>query len=112
MSNLDRKTLLREFIREEPKNPFNYYALALEIKEKDSKEASELFDYLLENHPSYLPLYYPAAQFFFEQNQIQKANEIYAAGIQLAKNQNELKTLRELQNAYQNFLFETDLDED
>ena len=49
MSNLDRETLLREFIRDEPQNPFNYYALALEIKEKDNQEALRLFDYLLEN---------------------------------------------------------------
>lgn len=112
MSNLDREALLREFIRDEPQNPFNFYALALEIKEKDQQEALRLFDYLLENHPDYLPQYYASAHFFFEQNQIKKAKEIFTSGIDLAKAQNEVKALRELQNAYQNFLFETDMEED
>lgn len=112
MSNLEREQLLNEFIREEPNNPFNYYALALEIKEKDQEKAIQLFDFIHLTFPDYLPQYYPSAQFFFELSQIHKAKTLYLAGIQLAKAKNEAKALRELQNAYQNFLFETDLEKD
>ncbi len=112
MSNLDREALLREFIRDEPENPFNFYALALEIKEKDPAEAEQVFDFLLEKHPDYLAQYYSSAHFFFEQNQIEKAKSVFLNGINLAKSKNESKILRELQNAYQNFLFETDQEED
>ena len=110
MSNSERVSLLREFIQEEPENPFNRYALALEIKEIDPDEAAELFTFLLLNHSSYLPVYFPSAHFFFELGQIEKAREIFERGIALAREKKEQKTLNELHNAYQNFLFENDLD--
>ncbi|RIW15733.1 tetratricopeptide repeat protein [Algoriphagus lacus] len=110
MGNLDRLQLLRDFIKEEPENPFNYYALALELREKLPEEASELFEFLLKNHPEYLPVYFTAAHFFAESNEIQKAREIFEKGIQLADSQKEEKALKELKNAFQNFLFEYDLD--
>lgn len=110
MGNLDRLQLLRDFIKEEPENPFNFYALALELREKDHEEASELFDYVLVNHPDYLPVYFPSAHFFAELNDLQKARETFEKGIRLAQSNNEEKALKELKNAFQNFLFEYDLD--
>lgn len=110
MGNLDRLQILREFIKEEPENPFNYYALALELREIDPKEALELFDFLLLNHPEYLPVYFPSAHFFVAQNEIAKAKAVFETGIRLAVNQKEEKALKELKNAFQNFLFEHDLD--
>ncbi len=110
MSYLDRIQLLREYILEEPQNPFNYYALGLEIKEKDPLEACKMFDYVLSNFPNYLPVYFPAAHFFFELNEWKKAKEIFMKGIDLADFLKEEKALKELKNAYQNFLFETDLE--
>ncbi|WP_111669582.1 tetratricopeptide repeat protein [Algoriphagus litoralis] len=110
MSNSERVRLLRKFIQEEPENPFNRYALALEIKEINPNEAAELFAFLLLNYPTYLPVYFPSAHFFFELGQIEKAREIFERGIALAREKNEQKTLQELKNAYQNFLFENDLD--
>ncbi len=110
MGYLDRLRMLRDFIKEEPENPFNYYALALELREKDPEEAEKLFDFLLENHQDYLPAFYPAAHFFAERDQVEKAQKIFEAGIDLAVAQREEKTQKELKNAYQNFLFENDLD--
>ncbi|MFN3996483.1 tetratricopeptide repeat protein [Algoriphagus sp.] len=110
MSNLERLRLLREFIKEEPKNPFNYYALALEIREIDPNESINLFDFLLLNHPDYLPVYFPSAHFFFELGQIGKAKEIFEKGIFTAKSQGDQKAQKELQNAFQNFLYENDMD--
>lgn len=110
MSNLDRAALLKDYIQEEPENPFNYYALALEIKDIDPNQAQELFTFLLNSHPQYLPVYFTAAQFFFDQDQLEMAQKTYLSGIQLAENQGQEKALKELKGAYQNFLFETDLD--
>ena len=110
MANLDRTQLLRQFTEEEPGNPFNWYALALEYKETDPDSAKSLFDKLLTEHPDYLPTYYTAAQFFAESEELDLADRIFQEGIALAKNQNEQKAVRELQNAYQNFLFENDMD--
>lgn len=110
MAKLDRLKLLRDFIDEEPENPFNYYALALELMDKDQEEAAILFDFLLVNHPDYLPVHFPSAHFFADLNHIQKAREIFEKGIALAELKKEEKTLKELKNAFQNFLFENDLD--
>jgi hypothetical protein len=110
MSNLERLHLLKEYIRDEPENPFNYYAYALEIKEIDPNESSDLFDYLLVNHSDYLPVYFPAAHFFFEVGQIEKAKGIFKIGIFTAQSQGDQKALKELQNAYQNFLYENDME--
>lgn len=110
MSYLDRIQLIKNYIITEPENPFNYYALGLELKEKDPQESGKMFDHVLTHFPNYLPVYFPAAYFFFERDELQKAKEIFEKGIQLAASIGEEKTLKELKNAYQNFLFETDLD--
>ena len=110
MSNLERIKLLKDYCAEEPQNPFNYYALALEYRESEKLEASNLFDFVLLNFPNYLPVYFPAAQFFFENNNLPKAKNLFESGIELAHALQDEKTKKELSNAYQNFLFETDLD--
>lgn len=109
MSYLNRIQALKEFIIEAPNDPFNYYALGLEIKDKDPVEAGKMFDYVLKNFPNYLPVYFPSAHFFFERDKLEKAKEIFEKGIELALMTKEDKALKELKNAYQNFLFETDL---
>ncbi len=110
MGNLERLQILRDFITEEPENPFNYYALALELREKGPEEASRLFDHILQHHPEYLAAYFPSAHFFAELNLLRKAQEIFEKGIALAARQQNDKASKELKNAYQNFLFEHELD--
>ncbi|NVJ85522.1 MAG: tetratricopeptide repeat protein [Algoriphagus sp.] len=111
MSNLGRLKLLEQFAQEEPKEPFNWYALALETQESQPEKASGYFEKLLADFSDYLPTYYPAAHFFSALNDLEKAKNIFEKGIELARSQSERKTLQELQNAYQNFIFENDLDE-
>ena len=110
MGNLDRLQLLIQFTKEEPENSFNWYALALEYINSDQDESAIIFDELLKSHPDYLPTYYTSAQFFAEQNQLGKAKGIFEKGIELAGRLKEEKASKELKNAYQNFLFENDLD--
>jgi len=110
MRNLERIKLLKDYCAEEPQNPFNYYALALEYRESEKSEAAHLFDFIVANFPNYLPVYFPAAQFFFETEELKKAKNLFEAGIELAHALQDEKAKKELSNAYQNFLFETDLE--
>ena len=110
MRNLERIELLKGYCAEEPENPFNYYALALEYRESEKIEAASLFDFVAANFPNYLPVYFPAAQFFFENEELLKAKNLFEAGIKLAHVLQDEKAKKELSNAYQNFLFETDLE--
>jgi tetratricopeptide (TPR) repeat protein len=108
MSILSRIDILKSFAEEEPENPFNWYALALEYENFAPELAESYYHILLTQHNGYLPTYYKAAAFYAGIGQIERADEIYKNGIALAKEKQELKTLQELQNAYQNFLFELD----
>ncbi|GMQ23735.1 hypothetical protein Aoki45_04170 [Algoriphagus sp. oki45] len=108
MSNLARIEALRKFILEEAENPFNYYALALEIQQIDPKETQDLFMFLRKNHEEYLPMYFAGAHFHWENGDLDSAKDFFEKGISLAKSQNNLKAQQELNNAYQNFLFETE----
>lgn len=100
--NQSRIDLLEKFIQEDPTDPFNYYALALEYLRTNSQKASELFDALLMMHPDYLPVYYTAGTFYAEKANEAKALDILQRGVELAKRKSDMKTLRELQSAIQN----------
>ena len=111
ISAADRLTKLREFLTEEPQDPFNRYALATELlSQAQIPEALGHFRQLLTDHPSYLATYYHAAALLADLDQPEAARIVYEKGIELAQQQGETKTLRELQAAYQNFLFEQDDD--
>ena len=104
--NEARINLLKNYIEEEPHDPFNYYALACEYLNGNEEKALQLLEQLLVDHPEYLATYYQAAQLMVEFEQEEKALETYERGIELAKTQNNPKTLRELQTAKQNLEFE------
>ncbi len=100
---------LEKYLEKDPKEAFSNYALALELVDIDDVKAEKLFDYLLEEHPNYTATYYHAAAFQTELGNIEKAQEIYENGLKVLKSTDEAKASQELQNAYQNFLFEEDL---
>lgn len=106
--NEERIAQLKEFLRESPDDAFIKYALALEYVKANNPLAEEVFEELLSNHPYYLPTYYHAADYFVENEMIEKAKTSFEKGIELATRQNDQKAKAELQNAYQNFLFEID----
>ncbi|MCM0041380.1 MAG: tetratricopeptide repeat protein [Algoriphagus sp.] len=110
MRNLERIELLKEYCKAESENPFNYYALALEYRESEKPAAAELFEFIQSRFPTYLPVYFPAAHFFYEEGHLQKAKKLFEEGLALAHILQDEKAKKELANAYQNFLFETDLE--
>jgi len=103
---MDRIESLKEFLKEDPHDPFNSYALALEYLKSDPLKSNSLFEKLLNDHPNYLPTYYPFAQLAIERQEVDKADVIFKQGIETARRLNDLKTLKELNSAYNDWLFE------
>ncbi|GAB4031496.1 tetratricopeptide repeat protein [Spirosoma jeollabukense] len=107
--NTERIQQLIQFVQEEPGEPFNVYALAMEYLNSQPEQARIYFDQLLTEYPDYLPTYYHAAALYAELDQRDRAADLYEKGIKLALAQNNQKTLLELQRAQQ--AFEDDEDE-
>lgn len=106
--NEQRIKLLKQYIEKEPDNPFNKYALAMEYYDSLPEESISLLESLLQMHSEYLPTYFKAANLFWELEQMDKADEVFRKGIELANQQQDLKALQELKASYQNFEFERD----
>lgn len=94
---------LLAFYEEDPTDPFNAYALAIEYSKSDPGEAARFFDLLLEKHSDYLPTYYHAGAFFAAMEKTERAEEIYRKGVELALVQKNAKAHRELLAAFNNF---------
>lgn len=107
--NNDRLQQLIRFVEEEPGDPFNVYALAMEFVNGQPGQAQPYFDQLLTDHPDYLPTYYHAAALYAEQGERSRAAALYDKGIALARAQRNAKTLLELERAKR--AFEDDEDE-
>ena len=109
MASPERIALLKKFLSEQPSDPFNKYALSLEYLGLDERdEASRLLDELLEEHPTYLPTYYQAAHFHWENEEFDRASEIFSKGIDLANAAGDNKAEAELKSAFEVLRFEMD----
>ncbi|AUD06190.1 enzyme of heme biosynthesis [Spirosoma pollinicola] len=97
--NDERIQQLTRFVEEEPGEPFNIYALAMEYINDQPTQARLYLDRLLVEHPDYLPAYYHAAALYADLAERERATELYNKGIALAKAQNKQKTLQELERA-------------
>jgi tetratricopeptide (TPR) repeat protein len=95
-----RLAQLEEFHKEDPQDPFNIYALALEYQKSDVEKARALFDELLLHHENYIPTYFHAGNLYLSLNLATEAIKIFETGINKARQQNELKAMRELQTVY------------
>lgn len=106
MNNLPRIAHLLQFVKEDPEDPFNYYALALEYVSVDKSHATYYFDKLLGDFPDYLPTYFHAAAFFINNETPDKVRQIYEKGIELSIRQKNGHAKKELENAFFNFQLE------
>jgi tetratricopeptide (TPR) repeat protein len=91
---------LIKFYNEDPNDPFIIYGLALEYLKTDVKKSEDLFNKLITNFPDYLPAYYQTAKLKQELGSTEQALTIYKKGIELAAQQNDSATKRELQAAH------------
>lgn len=106
--NASRIELLNKYILEEPNNPFNKYALAMEYYERQPKIALGYLNQLIDQFPEYLPAYFKTAHLLWDYEEWDRAKQVFKKGIELAVGQEDEKALHELKAAYQNF--EIDLD--
>lgn len=97
---MTRLEQLRQFVADDPADPFNTYALALECLKTDVTEGITLLLNLLQSHPEYLPTYYQAATLLSATGKQTEATQIAERGIALAQTKNDLKARRELQALY------------
>lgn len=104
--NSERLKQLLDFLKEDPSDPFTIYAIATEYNTTEPSKALEYFNKLLNDHPDYLATYYHAAKLQADLNETEKAEDIFKKGIALAQVQGQTLALRELQNAYNEFLFD------
>lgn len=103
-----RLKILEEYFLQDPTDPFNGYALAMEYASVNRPKAMSFLENLYYHHPDYLPTYYHLAQFYFDMDENKKAEEVYLKGIELALKQGDHKAEKELKGAYQIFKDETD----
>jgi len=104
--NNTRIELLKQYIIEEPNEPFNIYALANEYITEEPQTALKYFEQLLANYPEYLGTYYQAGKLFAAFGQVNNARAIFESGISLALKQTNLKTMNELKGALNELLDE------
>jgi tetratricopeptide (TPR) repeat protein len=95
----DRIRQLEKFMEEDSSDPFIHYALALEYAKVDRQKAIDTFEILMRTSRDYLPTYYQLAKLYESQGQKANAVRVFEDGIDLARKQNNLKTLQELQRA-------------
>ena len=92
----DRIEILKQFIIEDPNDPFNHYALGLEYLQRDEVKAADIFERLLQQHGDYIPVYYQLAKLYAGMGSIERAVQIFNEGIKAAEAAKDFKTLREL----------------
>jgi tetratricopeptide (TPR) repeat protein len=97
---------LEQYYNEDPHDPFNVYALALEHQKHDPPKARDFFEKLLSEHPKYLPTYYHAAKLYHDLQQTPEALRVYEKGMKVAREAQDFKALRELQSAYDELTYE------
>ena len=106
--NNERLSNLESFLKLEPEDPFNWYAIAMEYKSLDTTKCQYHLEHLLTHFPDYLATYYQIAELLIDSSKKEAAEKVLEKGIALAKVQNDSNTLRELQNLLNNLLFDED----
>lgn len=106
--NTERLSLLASFLKDDPNDPFNWYAMAMEFKTIDQLKAKAHLDHLIIHFPDYLPTYFQLAELLIDKSEHKEAIQILEKGIDLAKHQKNLKTQQELQSVLTNLLFDDD----
>ena len=96
--NSVRIKMLEQFIADDPNDPFNHYALALELMKSDKIQAKKIFDQLIASHPEYVPSYYQAGLLYLEISLNEEAVKIIEQGIAEARKQNNTKAASELRS--------------
>lgn len=104
--NPDRLEQLLEFYKEDPNDPFNIYALAMEYKTSAPEKALEYYKMLVANHPDYVATYYHLGHLYEEMGLTDKAKTTYEKGMEIAGICHDNLALRELKSAYDELMMD------
>jgi len=98
---MEKLEKLKAFLAESPNDPFLHYAIATEHLKNGALEKGRIkFEYLIENHPSYVGTYYHLGQLYERLNQTENALNTYQQGMKVAQAQNDHHSLNELQGVF------------
>lgn len=91
---------IQEMLKNEPYDSFLNYALALEYaKINNLKEAIDLIEAVLLRDENYLGAYYQLGSYYEQVGQYKNAIAVYKKGVVIAQQQQNRKTLGELNEA-------------
>jgi tetratricopeptide (TPR) repeat protein len=91
---------LQQMLMQEPNDEFLQYAITVEyFSAGEIQKAIEGLEKLLSNNKNYLAAYYQLGKCYEAKTENKKAIEIYKKGIEVALQQNKIKTLGELREA-------------
>jgi tetratricopeptide (TPR) repeat protein len=97
---MTRLEQILEMLKQDPNDPFLNYAMALEhAKLGNIETAINAIENIISRDENYLGGYYQLGKFYEQALQPEKAMEVYKKGIEIAKKQNNRKTLGELNEA-------------
>lgn len=105
---VDRLKILEKYAAEEPNDPFNHYALALELLKTDQSKALEKLTFVLDTFPEYLASYYQLGIILTDLEKYKEAILTLEKGILLAEKLKNSKTKKELEGALQIALNESE----
>lgn len=97
---MDRIATLRQFLRDDPADPFTRFALAQEhAKQGETDDALAYYEGLVEDNPGYVGTYYHLGALYRSLGRDDDALAIYRAGIEAAGDANDAHARAELQSA-------------
>lgn len=97
--------LLERELEMNPADPFNHYALALEIKALDPAASLEKLLYMVERFPDYVPTYYQAAHQLVDAGRESEAVVILDKGIVESLKQKNAKAAAEMKSLLDEITF-------
>lgn len=107
LSGMERMNQLLSLLHDDPNDLFVLFAIAKEHeKSGDFEKAIAFYEKIIGIDKEYVGVYYHLAHLYAEDGEIDKAYQIYDAGIDVAKKLSDLHALSELQNARKNLEME------
>lgn len=107
--SINRLERLKEFLDNEPNDPFLKYALATEYLRLNNQEKALWFYLdLVDNHADYVGTYYHLGKLYEQMLKHQEALTIYEKGIAVAKKIKDQHALNELLGVYNSLQDELD----
>jgi predicted Zn-dependent protease len=98
-----RLETLKEYLEEDPTDPFLQFALAIEfVKVGHTPDAIESFESLVRDHPDYAGTYYHLARLYASSGRYKDARSTIKAGVLVADRLGETRTGSELRQLLDN----------